>query len=200
MESVQKLVDPNAPGSLNAAGDPQLAVTRLRQVLRGDDKARYPMSDAARAQLDNVRASLLRRSISDNKIGPSGSNTAADLMAQDGLPSLIFGKQLGAKATPTSRLVGAALGSLLGAHAGIPAGGEIGAGLGALFTDALAQANRRVIGRVGSTAASAPQTADALERYLQSRQVQPSPIQQLLFGAQPASLPAPVASGLPGRP
>jgi len=48
MGSIQKLVDPNAPGSLNAAGDPQLGAARLKQVLRGDDKARYPMSDDAR--------------------------------------------------------------------------------------------------------------------------------------------------------
>lgn len=49
MESVGKLIDPNAPGSLNSAGSEILGAARLKSVLRGDDKARYPMSDAARA-------------------------------------------------------------------------------------------------------------------------------------------------------
>lgn len=49
MESVGKLLDPNAPGSLNAAGSPLLTAARLKTILRGDDKARYPMSDDARA-------------------------------------------------------------------------------------------------------------------------------------------------------
>lgn len=200
MESVSKLVDPNAPGSLNAAGDPQLAVSRLRQVLRGDDAARYPMSDEARAQLDQVRDSLLRRSISDNKIGPSGSNTASDLLsAQAGLPSMIFGPAMGAKGGALTRMLGGIAGAGLGSHFG-PAGAMVGTGILGGLGDAIGAANQRVIGRVGSTAANANLTADALERYIQAAQRNPSLMQQLLFGQQAASLPAAATTNLPGRP
>jgi len=44
MEAVGGLLDPNAPGSLNASGDPQLALARVKQVLRQDDDAQYPMA------------------------------------------------------------------------------------------------------------------------------------------------------------
>lgn len=95
MESVQRLVDPNAPGSLNTGGDPLLTAGRLKSVLRGDDKARYPMSDDARQQLEGVRESLARRSISDNKLAASGPGTAADLQSGGLLSSSIFGNNLG---------------------------------------------------------------------------------------------------------
>ncbi len=203
MESVQKLLDPNAPGSLNAVGDPQLAISRLRQVLRGDDRARYPMSDTARQQLDNVRESLLRRTISDNKIAASGPGTAADLTAQSrlsaqsGLPSWIFGPSLGARGGVLPRVLGGATGAALGSHFG-PLGAVIGSGLLGGLGDALGAANARVIGRVGSTAADANATAEAMQRYLQAQQVKPSPLLQLLFGDQ-AALMAPAATSNIGR-
>lgn len=199
MESVQKLLDPNAPGSLNAAGDPQLAISRLRQVLRGDDKARYPMSAQARAQLNQVLQSLLRRTISDNKIAPSGPGTAADLTAQSGLPSLVFGPAMGARGGVLPRLLGGAAGAALGSHFG-PAGAAVGAGVAGGLGDALGAANRRVIGRVGATAANAQQTAAALERYLKLTQRPPSLINQLLLGSSPASLPSSLTSKLAKRP
>lgn len=79
MQAVRGLLDPNAPGSLNTAGDPQLAAARLKLALRYDDKANYGFSDQARAQVENVRDSLLRRGISDVKVGASGPGTASDL-------------------------------------------------------------------------------------------------------------------------
>jgi hypothetical protein len=95
MQSVQKLLDPAAPGSLNTAGDPQLAISRLRQVLRGDDKANYPMSDEARQQLDGVLQSLQRRGISDNKVAASGPGTAADIQSQGTLGGLLTSRNAG---------------------------------------------------------------------------------------------------------
>lgn len=187
MQSVRALVDPNAPGSLNVAGDPQLAISRIRQVLRGDDKARYPMSDAARNQLENVRDSLKRRSISDNKIGPAGSNTAADLNAT-GLSGLMFGGRLGAKGGPIPRAIGAAAGGLVGSTFG-PVGTLAGAGLGSGLSDLAGLANSRLVGKVGRTAASSSATADALERELIRMNIAPSKakivsrkINQLLLG------------------
>ncbi|UPG96335.1 hypothetical protein [Luteibacter aegosomatissinici] len=49
MQAVRGLLDPNAPGSLNTAGDPQLAVARVKQALRSDDNARYGLGDATRS-------------------------------------------------------------------------------------------------------------------------------------------------------
>jgi len=79
MQSVGRLADSNAPGGPNTAGDPQLAISRLRQVLRGDDKARFSMSGDARGQLDGLQQSLLRRTITNNQVAASGPATAADL-------------------------------------------------------------------------------------------------------------------------
>lgn len=79
MEAVGGLLDPNAPGSLNAAGDPQLALSRVKQLLRSDDEAKYPMAPAARQQLEGIRDSLMRRTVSDAKISAAGPSTAADL-------------------------------------------------------------------------------------------------------------------------
>lgn len=195
MESVQKLVDPNAPGSLNAAGDPQLTATRVKQLLRGDDKARYPMSDDARAQLDKVLQSLQRRGISDNKIGPSGSNTAADLSVQAGLPAMIFGKSLNSTGGPLMRMTASGVGGIFG-----PFGAALGSRVGDILSDAAAASNQRILGRIGSTAADAGQTADALARYLQLQQRQPSQLERLLLGTPVQTLPAPVAAGVVGRP
>jgi hypothetical protein len=181
MQSVGKLADPNAPGSLNSAGDPQLAISRLRQVLRGDDMARYPMSDAARSDLDNVRQSLLRRSISDNKVGPSGSNTAADLQAQGGLANLVFGSNLSNKGGPLSRLIGGGIGGVLGSHFG-PAGTAAGLSLGGGLADIVGAANGRVASRVGETAADSQKTAQAIQRHLQKSKKSQSKLGQLLLG------------------
>jgi hypothetical protein len=187
MQSVGKLADPNAPGSLNAAGDPQLAISRLRQVLRGDDKAKFPMSMAARGELDKVLKSLSRRTISDNKIAASGPGTAADLQTQGGLASLVFGPNMGAKGGALTRLLGGVAGAGLGSHFG-PLGAAAGSGLGGLIGDALGAANRRVISRAGESAADAKKAADAIERYLRTKRGQ-GKLAKLVFGLE-----APVAA------
>lgn len=108
--------------------------------------------------------SLARRTISDNNIGAAGPGTAADLQSQGKLASLIFGGNMGAKGGAVGRLVGGGLGAILGSHFG-PVGAATGAGLGGSLTDLLGAANSRVIGKIGATAASAPETAAALQRY-----------------------------------
>jgi hypothetical protein len=184
MESVRKLLDPNSPHSLNAAGDPQLTITRLRQVLRGDDKARYPMSDAARQQLDAVRASLERRMISDNKLAASGPGTAADLQAGQGsaIGRGLFGDPLAGKPGALSRSIGIGLGGTLGHMVPVPGAGIAGAMLGGLLPEAAQGVNAKIAQRIGSTALDSRATADAIERaLLKQSQKKPSKLGDLLL-------------------
>lgn len=184
MESVRKLLDPNGPHSLNAAGDPQLTITRLRQVLRGDDKARYPMSDAARKQLDAVRASLERRMISDNKLAASGPGTAADLQAGQGsaIGRGLFGDPLAGKPGALSRSIGIGLGGTLGHMVPLPGAGIAGAMLGGLLPEAAQGVNAKIAQRIGSTALDSQATADAIERaLLKQSQKKPSKLGELLL-------------------
>ena len=184
MESVQRLLDPNAPGSLNASGDPQLAISRLRQVLRGDDKARYPMSDEARQELEKVRESLLRRTISDNKVAASGPGTAADIQGGSRLAGMIFGDPLGHKAGPLSRVVGTVGGSALGHMLGGPLGGYAGAGIGAMLPEAAQKVTGRIASRVGESAADSRKAADAIERAMKSKNPKAAQkaLERILFG------------------
>jgi len=185
MESVRKLLDPNSPHSLNAAGDPQLTITRLRQVLRGDDKARYPMSDAARQQLDAVRASLERRMISDNKLAASGPGTAADLQAGQGsaIGRGLFGDPLAGKPGALSRSIGIGLGGTLGHMVPVPGAGIAGAMLGGLLPEAAQGVNAKIAQRIGSTALDNQATADAIERALLKKPTtkKPSKLGELLL-------------------
>jgi hypothetical protein len=168
MEAAQGLLDPNVSGSLNTAGDPQLAISRLRTALRADDRANYGVSDEAKQQLENVRNSLLRRSISDNKTGAAGSNTAADLQLQPQgglLGRAVFGSGLNNKGGWAGRAIGGAVGGLAGSAFG-PAGSAAGIALGGGLTDAIGSANARALGRIGATAADSKATAAAIEAWL----------------------------------
>ena len=182
MESAQKLLDPNAPGSLNTAGDPQLAIARVKQLLRQDDNARYPMSPQARAQLEGVRDSLMRRSASNAQIGASGPQTAADLQAQNGLSGLVFGRNLGAKGGVIGRVGGGGIGALVGTGIGGLHGAIVGGALGSGLGDALGVANQRVIQRIAQSAASAPEARAAIARYLQRTNKNPSILNYYLYG------------------
>lgn len=156
MESVGRLLDPNAPGSLNVVGDPVLAASRLKSALRGDDKARFPMSADARRQLEGVRSSLDRRSITDNKLAAAGPGTAADAMA---------GTFLGGRYGPAiKRGVGAIGGSLLGNLTGLPAGEFVGGITGGLLSDVVGATTGRVTRRAAEKMTKAELAAVALEK------------------------------------
>lgn len=152
------------------------------------------MSKAARAELEKVRASLLRRSISDNKIAASGPGTAADLQAADmtRLGSLIFGDPLAGKPGLVTRAVGGGVGGSLGAlvGGGVP-GAIVGTSLGGLLPEAVGKVNARIASKIGETAASSKATADAIQRALsKATPQQRSLLGQLLLGnpAQPAAI------------
>ncbi|SEO74367.1 hypothetical protein SAMN02800692_1853 [Luteibacter sp. UNC138MFCol5.1] len=166
MQAVRGLLDPNAPGSLNTGGDPQLAVARVKQALRSDDRANYGLSDPARQQLENVRDSLLRRGISDQKIAAAGPGTAADMQAQGLLSGAIFGRTLGNRGGWLGRSVGSGLGGLLGSSVGGIEGGLLGSSIGLGLSDAIGAANNRVVAKTGQAAADAKATAEAIQRWL----------------------------------
>lgn len=203
MESVRQLLDPNAPHSLNSAGDPQLVVSRLRQVLRGDDRVRYPMSDAARKELDAVRDSLERRMISDNKIAASGSNTAADTARAQGsaIGRGLFGDPLAGKPGLLSRSIGIGLGGTLGHLIPVPGAGVMGAMIGGMLPEAAQGVNAKIAQRIGATAADSQATADAIERALsrQANKGKPSTLGQLLLlqDNTPALVPVAIPSRTP---
>jgi hypothetical protein len=195
MESVRALLDPNSPHSINTSGDPQLAIARLRQVLRGDDKARYPMSDAARRELEIIRAGLERRMAANNTVSASGSNTNADMLAARGsaIGRGIFGDPLAGKPGTLSRAVGIGLGGTLGNLVPIPGAGIGGALLGGLLPEASQAVNARIAQRIGATAADSRAAADAIERALRaSRRSGNTPVNRLLLlGDTPPRLPQP---------
>lgn len=116
------------------------------------------MDPAARRELEGVRDSLLRRSISDKKVAGVGSNTDANLQARSLLESPFIRKSLNG--------VGLISGGLLGHMTGVPVFGELaGAGIGANLGEGLATVNRRVMSKVGEKASNAQKAADALEVY-----------------------------------
>lgn len=195
MDAVRGLLDPNAPGSLNAAGDPQLGAARLKQALRADDKANFGVSDAARTQLEAVRDSLMRRSISDTKVSASGPSTAADAQLQPSgmLARGIYGGTLGTKSGWVGRGVGSAVGGLLGSVGG-PVGSVIGSGLGLGLTDAIGAANTRIVSKAGAKAVDAKATAAAIEAYLAK---QPKAARQGLLSQYLLGISAPVAANSP---
>lgn len=184
METAQKLLGPDAPGSLNTAGDPQLALARVKQLLRQDNSARYPMSPSARSTIEGVRDSLMRASSSNAPISASGPQTAADMTAQNGLGRLIFGSNLGHQGGWLGRTIGGGIGATAGGLIGGPVGGVTGFALGSGATDALGAANNRVIQHIAASASNAQEAHAAISRYLQ--QSQPSQanrlMQYLLYG------------------
>lgn len=186
MQAVRGLLDPNSPGSLNTAGDSQLTAARVKQALRADDKANYGVSDPVRGQLEGVRDSLQRRSISDAKINAAGPGTAADMQAQGLLSGAIFGGNLGNKGGWLGRMGGGTIGGLLGSTFG-PAGTVIGAGIGGGVSDAIGAANSRIIAKTGQSAADAKASADAIQRWLNKQpKQQRGLLEQYLFGASQA--------------
>lgn len=189
MEQAQKLLDPNAPGGPNSAGTRQLTLAKLQALLRQDDKARYPISPAARSQLEAVRDSLQREAGANARTGTAaGSQTAANLQADGFIPSLVFGSNLGAKGAPLGRAIGGVaglgLGGLMGGYQGAMAGGILGGAAG----DALGLANQRVIDRIVQGAANPDEARAAIQRYLATQNKSPNALQKLFFGTQPNQL------------
>lgn len=153
MEAARRLVDGSGMGGLDSSGGSVLSIPQLRQTLRLDDRANFPMTDAARGEMENILASLQRRSITDNKIAASGPGTAAEVGA-----TMLD--------SPLGRALGAGGGGLLGTVAGGPVGGA----LGILLSEGAQAARRDITRRVGEKAANSTKARAALEAAQRQRQ------------------------------
>lgn len=147
MGAARRLIDDSSLAGLDGSGGQVLSIPKLRQTLRLDDRAGYPMTDGARDQMENILRSLQRRSITDNKVAASGPGTAAEVGA-----TLLD--------SPLVRAVGAGGGGILGTMTGGPIGGV----LGLLATEGAGAARRDITRRVGRKAANAQEAAAALRQ------------------------------------
>jgi len=162
MRAARSILDPSVSGGWNAGGDPSLRVSRINQALRADDRANFPMSDAARQQLEGVQSSLKRASVSDNKVGTSGSATDANEQAR-GLLAPAFRKNIG-------KGVGTIAGGLLSHLSGLPLVGDvggmaIGGQIGGVLDKIAADSDAAILRKVGGKAANAQKAAEALQAY-----------------------------------
>lgn len=174
MEAGRALLRAIDSNTLDAGGNQNVGIAQVRAMLAKDNRARFPMSDQAREQIERVLAVLQRRSIAHNNIAAAGPGTAADL-------------QRAVQASPL-------LMRLLGHGAGVAGGftfGPAGYLAGAGATELATAANNSVARSVGAKAASARTAADAMEAArLRRMPAQPSVLDYLLPYEQP-KLPPP---------
>lgn len=164
MEASQRILAPADTGGLNSAGDSVLTLARLNSGLNKADKSRYGLSPQARADMQGVRQSLQRGSIS-NSVNSPGSDTAYNLAADGWLAQQLYGPTMQG---PTGKTRGLAmlLGGYLGNHAGVP-GGELAGGIGGLYINKAAEAvNSRIAQRVGNGAADSQEAARMIRQFL----------------------------------
>lgn len=164
MEASQRILAPADAGGLNSAGDSVLTLARLNSGLNKADKSRYGLSPQARADMQGVRQSLQRGSIS-NSVNSPGPDTAYNLAADGWLAQQLYGPTMQG---PTGKTRGLAmlLGGYLGNHAGVP-GGELAGGIGGLYINKAAEAvNSRIAQRVGNGAADSQEAARMIRQFL----------------------------------
>lgn len=157
MEGVRGLLDPNARGALNGVGDKVPSADAIKAFLRRDDKARYPIDPAARAQIESVRDSIERANLRNVKLGTQGSDTA-QLLQLPRLTSRLTGRG--------GTIAGGLVGGILGHATGIPfgwLGGELGGNLlGGVLGGAAERANADIATRIGTKAADSRAAAQAI--------------------------------------
>lgn len=152
MEAGRTLLGAIDSGGRDAGGNQAVSLTQLKTMLSKDARSRYPMSKEARARAEAMLDALQRRSVTNNTIAASGPGTAADSFR-------------GAAASPMGQRMGSGLVAMLGGAAG-----GLDGGLLALLASETAQgANNSVMRRVGTKAADAGLTAQAIEAYRRSQ-------------------------------
>ena len=165
MEAGRALLGAIDSGGRDSAGGQAVTLTHLKSMLAKDSRSRYPMSKEARARAEAMLDALQRRSVTNNTIAASGPGTAADSFR-------------GAAASPMGQRMGSGLVAMLGGAAG-----GLDGGLLALLASETAQgANNSVMRRVGTKAADAGLTAQAIEAYRRSKNpaLSYSPLMRLL--------------------
>jgi hypothetical protein len=164
MQASQRILAPADTGGLNSAGDSVLTLARLNSGLNKADKSRYGLSPNARQDMEGVRQSLQRGSIS-NSISTPGSDTAYNLAADGWLAQQLYGPTMQGP-TGKTRGLAALIGAVAGSHAGVP-GGEFAGGLGGLYINKAAEAiNARIAQRVGKGAADSQEAARMIKQFM----------------------------------
>jgi hypothetical protein len=130
------------------------------------------MSPDAREALESVLEALQKRSVSSNTVAASGPGSAADLTR--GLQSNPWAMRV------LGLLSGAGAGIAGASFAGLP-GYAVGQAVGSLATEGLASANNNIMRRVGTRAADAKMTADAIEAYKYPQRTPQSGLMRLLL-------------------
>jgi hypothetical protein len=172
MEAARALRDAIDSSGRDAGGRQVVSLARVRQLLARDDKARFPMSPDAREALESVLEALQKRSVSSNTVAASGPGSAADLTR--GLQSNPWAMRV------LGLLSGAGAGIAGASFAGLP-GYAVGQAVGSLATEGLASANNNIMRRVGTRAADAKMTADAIEAYKYPQRTPQSGLMRLLL-------------------
>lgn len=164
MEAARGLLQPVESGALDATGSGVLTLPRLNAGLNKIDKSRYGMTPEARSQVEGLRKSLQRESISSSVRQP-GSDTAYNLNSEGWLAGQLFGPNMqgpSGKALGASSLLGAAVGSKLGG----PLGAALGSGLPLALKSAADKVNQRIVTRVGEAAADPKVAAQMIREFL----------------------------------
>lgn len=146
MEAARLLLAALDRGGLDAGGNQAVHLTKLESMLAKDNRADFPMSDAARKEIEAVLHVLKQRSITNNNVASAGPGTAADVQ----------------RAIQNSPLLMRVLNHTATLGGGIMFGpyGYLG---GAAVAEGATAANNAVVRRMGTKAASAKATAAAIE-------------------------------------
>lgn len=145
MEAGRALLGAIDSGGRDAGGNQTVSLNQVKALLAKDNRANFPMSPGARAQIESVLEALQRRTISHNTIAATGPGSAADIQRAVQASPLLM-RMLGHGA--------AGVGGIFGGLPGLLAGAGTVEGANAL--------NNVVTRRVGVKAANAQLAADAL--------------------------------------
>lgn len=165
MQGARSVLAPVEQRGFNSAGDARLTLGQLNTGLNRIDRGRYGVTPEARQQLESLRSSLQRESVS-NSVPSAGSDTAYNLQSQGWLAGQIYGPGMQG---PGGLARGAATGAgaLLGAHMGGPVGAAFGAGIGSALKSAADRINQRIASRVGAGMQNPQEAARMIEQFLQ---------------------------------
>jgi hypothetical protein len=165
MESARRILGPVDQRGLDSSGAGRLTLAQLNAGLNRLDKSRYGMTPEARTQMEGLRQSLRRESVSNSVTSP-GSDTAYNLAADGWLARQVYGPTMQG---PSKGALGVA--TALGAAGGSQIGGMIGAGVGAGLGGALKlgadKVNQRIADKVAQGMRDPQEAARMIEAYLQ---------------------------------
>lgn len=165
MESARRILSPVDQRGLDSSGAGRLSLAQLNSGLNKLDKSRYGMTPEARGEVEGLRQSLRRESVSNSVTSP-GSDTAYNLASDGWLAKQIYGPTMQG---PTVKGYGVAggVGALLG-HSVAPGllGQAGGAALAAGLKKGADAVNTRIAERVSQGMRDPQEAARMIEAYL----------------------------------